>query len=90
MSMTNAETDFFVGFRRTTVKSGPDTWMWNDGKQVHEQRWKNGYPLNDDENSCGALSGDGHDTKLLNVDCSNMNGFICESFEGMLTSFEIK
>ncbi len=90
MSMTNTETDLFVGFHRTSVKTGPDTWMWNDGKHVDDQRWKSGYPLNGDENSCGALSSYGHDMKLLNVECSNMNGFICESFEGIFTSFERK
>jgi len=79
ISMTNSETDFFVGFRRTSVKWRPDIWMWNDGKHVDEEQWKGGYPLNSDDNLCGALSTD--DMKLLNVDCNHMNGFICESFE---------
>ena len=85
-SLTNSETDFFVGFRRASVKSRPDIWMWNDGKHVDEQQWKSGYPLNGDGNSCGALSTD--DTKLLNVDCNHMNGFICESYDGKFISFE--
>ncbi|KAJ7377716.1 hypothetical protein OS493_027278 [Desmophyllum pertusum] len=84
-SMTNSETDFFVGFRRTSFKFEADTWMWNDGKRVDGDQWKSGYPLNGDEKSCGALSND--DMKLLNLDCTNMNGFICESYEGMFTSF---
>ena len=80
ISMTNSETDFFVGFRRTSVKMGSDIWRWNDGKYVDEQQWKRGYPLNGDDNLCGSLSMD--DMKLLNADCNHMNGFICESFEG--------
>lgn len=86
ISMTNSETDFFVGFRRTSVKWRPDIWMWNDGKHVDEEQWKGGYPLNGDDNLCGALSTD--DMKLLNVDCNHMNGFICESFEGKFNSLE--
>lgn len=56
--------------------------MWNGGTHVDGQHWKSGYPLSGDENSCGALSSDGRDMKLLNGDCSNMNGFICESHKG--------
>ena len=84
--MTIAETDFYVGFHRARLKVGPDSWKWNDGQAVDKQEWKNGYPLNGDENSCGALSRD--DMKLVNVDCSNMNGFICESYQGVLAKIE--
>ena len=86
ISLTNTETDLFVGFRRTSARSGPDTWIWNDGTHVNEQHWKSGYPLSGDENSCGMLSSDGRDMKLLNDDCSDMNGFICESNKGMFTN----
>ena len=87
ISMTNSETDFFVGFRRTSVKSGrPDIWMWNDGKHVDEERWKRGYPLNGDDHLCGALSMD--DMRLLNVDCNHVKGFICESSEGKFISLK--
>lgn len=80
MSITNSETDFFVGFHRTRFKNVLDTWLWNDGNNVDHKQWKNGYPLMEDKSSCGALSR--HETKLLNADCTNMNGFICESFQG--------
>ena len=84
ISMTNSETDFFVGFRRTSFERRPDIWMWNDGKHIDEEQWKTGYPLNDDDNWCGALSMD--DMRLLNVDCNHAKGFICENPEGKFIS----
>jgi len=84
VSITHSETDFFVGFRRTRLKFGVASWLWNNGKNVDGKQWKNGYPVNDDRNSCGALSVD--QGKLVNTDCKNMNGFICESYQGIRRS----
>ena len=79
MSITNLETDFYVGFHRK-ASNGPHIWLWNNGKNVDQKQWKNGYPLNDDKSSCGSLSKE--EGLLLDADCTNMNGFICESFQG--------
>ena len=79
-SITHSERDFFVGFRRTRLKFGLDAWIWNDGKNVDDNKWKKGYPLNSDKNVCGALSR--INGELVNTDCTSMNGFICESWEG--------
>ena len=86
ISLTNSETDFFVGFRRRSVEWRPDIWMWNDGKHIDREQWKRGYPLNGDDTLCGALSMD--DMRLLNVDCNHAKGFICESSEGKFMSLK--
>ncbi|XP_068718037.1 uncharacterized protein [Montipora capricornis] len=79
VSVSNSETDFFIGFHRFSLKFGNDTWLWNNGKNIDKTAWQYGYPRNDARRSCGTVSR--HDGKLLNTDCTNMNGFICENVQ---------
>ena len=79
-SVSNSETDFFIGFHRFSLKFGNDTWLWNDGENIDKTAWQYGYPRNDARRSCGTVSR--HDGKLLNTDCTNMNGFICVNVQG--------
>ncbi|PFX28581.1 hypothetical protein AWC38_SpisGene6710 [Stylophora pistillata] len=53
--LTNVETDFYVGFHRSRPSVGAEKWIWNDGETVDRQQFKRGYPLNGEENPCGAL-----------------------------------
>ena len=79
-SITNSETNFYVGLRLIRSKFGLNNWLWIDETSVNKQQWKHGYPLSDEKYACGVLSR--INGELMNTDCSSMNGFICESRQG--------